>query len=38
MKHLPYLKEDAKFIHTVLPDVKKAALIITKRIDGCYSR
>ena len=28
-----YLKEDAKFIRTVLLDVKKAASIITKRID-----
>ena len=30
---LQNLKEDAKFIRTVLLDVKKAASIITKRID-----
>ena len=30
---LSNLKEDAKFIRTVLLDVKKAASIITKRID-----
>ena len=37
---LSNLKEDAKFIRTVLLDVKKAASIITKRIDDvvCYSR